>query len=85
MKTQFMFVFTNSTIKLEHAEIIVKKCMIYLQCFKAINVKILEHHEANPGFNSGSPVESPSCKHVFFRVETVLTLDGVATNHVVEV
>ena len=53
--------------------------------FKAINVKISEHHEANPGFNSGSPVESPSCKHVFVRVRTVLTLDGVATNHVVEV
>ena len=85
MKTQFMFVFTNSTIKQVHAEIIVKKCMIYLQCFKAINVKISEHHEANPGFNSESPVESPSCKHVFVRVGTVLTLDGVATNHVVEV
>ena len=27
MKTQFMFVFTNSTIKQEHAEIITKECM----------------------------------------------------------
>ena len=26
-----------------------------------------------------------TCKHVFIRVGTVLTLDGVATNHVVEV
>ena len=59
--------------------------MIYLQCFKAINVKISEHHEANPGFDSKSPVESPSCKHLFVRVGTVLTLDGVATNQVVGV
>ena len=53
--------------------------------FEAISTKISEHHEANPGFDSGSPVESPSCKHVFVRVGTVLTLDGVATNHVVKV
>ena len=33
--------------------------------FEAISAKISEHHEANPGFNSGSPVESPSCKYVF--------------------
>ena len=26
-----------------------------------------------------------ACKHVFVRVGTVLTLNGVATNHVVEV
>ena len=59
--------------------------MIYLQYFKAISIEISEHHEANPGFDSDSPVESPSCKHVFVRVGTVLTLDGVATNQVVEV
>ena len=29
--------------------------------------------------------EDGNCKHVFVRVWTVLTLDGVATNHVVEV
>ena len=51
MKTQFMFVFTNSTIKQEHAEII-KEYMSYLQYFKAISAKISEHHETNPGFNS---------------------------------
>ena len=33
MKTQFMFVFTNSTIKQEHAEIIIKNVWIYLQYF----------------------------------------------------
>ena len=59
--------------------------MIYLQYFKAISIEISEHHEANPGFDSESPVESPSCKHVFVRVGTVLTLDGVATNQVVGV
>ena len=53
--------------------------------FEAISAKISEHHEANPGFNSGFPAESPSCKHVFVRVGTILTLDGVATNQVVEV
>ena len=53
--------------------------------FEAISTKISEHHEANPRFDSGSPAESPSCKHVFVRVGTVLTLDGVATNHVVKV
>ena len=42
--------------------------------FEAISTKISEHHEANPGFDSGSPVESPSGKHVFVRVGTVLTL-----------
>ena len=59
--------------------------MIYLQYFKIISIKISEHHEANLGFNSGSPVESPSCKHVFVRIGTVLTLDGIATNQVVGV
>ena len=59
--------------------------MIYSQYFKAISIKISEHHEANPGINYRSPVESPSCKHVFVRVRTELTLDGVATNHVVGV
>ena len=28
--------------------------MVYLQYFKAISIKISEHHEANPGFNSES-------------------------------
>ena len=38
----------------------------YLQYFlEAINAKISEHHGANLEFNSGSPVESPSCKHIF--------------------
>ena len=27
MKTQFMFIFTNSTIKQEHTEIVTKECM----------------------------------------------------------
>ena len=51
MKTQFMFVFTNSTIKQEHAKII-KKCMNLFTVFflETISVKISEHHEANPGF-----------------------------------
>ena len=57
--------------------------MNYLQYFKAISAKISEHHEANPRFNSGSLVESSSYKHVFVRVGTVLTLNGVATNQVV--
>ena len=48
-----MFVFTNSTIKQEYAEIIIKNVWIYLQYFKAISAKILEHHEANPGFIFG--------------------------------
>ena len=46
-----MFIFTNSTIKQEHAKIIIKKCMNLFTVFlEAINAKILEHHEANPGF-----------------------------------
>ena len=49
-----MFVFTDSTIKQEYAENIHKECMNLFTVFlKAINVKISEHHEANPGFNSG--------------------------------
>ena len=48
-----MFVFTKSTIKQEHAEIIIKNVRIYLQYFKAISAKILQHHEANPGFIFG--------------------------------
>ena len=48
-----MFVFTNSTIKQEHAEIIIKKIHELFTVFlEAINAKILEHHEANPGFDS---------------------------------
>ena len=55
MKTQFMFVFTKSIIKQEHAENIHKECMNLFTVFflfEAISAKILEHHEANPGFNS---------------------------------
>ena len=48
--------------------------MSYLQYFKAISVKILEHYKANPRFDSCSLVESPSYKHVFVRVGTVLKL-----------
>ena len=59
--------------------------MNYLQYFKAISVKISEHHETNPGFIFESLVESPSCKHIFVRVGTVLTLNGVAINQVVGV
>ena len=33
IKTQFMFVFTKSTIKQEHAEIIIKKCMTLFTVF----------------------------------------------------
>ena len=53
MKTQFMLVFTNSTIKQEHAEIITKECINLFTVFlETINVKISKHHEANPGFDS---------------------------------
>ena len=46
-----MFVFTKSTIKQEHAENIHKECMnLFIVFFEAINAKISEHHEANPGF-----------------------------------
>ena len=31
--------------------------MNYLQYFKAISIKILKHHEANPGFDSSVPNE----------------------------
>ena len=41
--------------------------MSYLQYFKAISIKISEHHEANPGFDSWVPAESPSCRCVFVR------------------
>ena len=51
MKTQFMFVFTKSTIKQEHAENIHKECMNLFTVFlEAISAKISEHHEANPRF-----------------------------------
>ena len=51
MKTQFMFVFTNSIIKQEHTEIITKECINLFTIFpEAINAKISEHHEANLGF-----------------------------------
>ena len=68
-----------------HAKIINKDIWFIYSIFKAISIKISEHHEANPGFNSGSPVESPSCKHVFVRERQYLRLDGVATNYVVGV
>ena len=43
--------FTKNTIKQEHAENIHKECMNLFTVFlKAINAKILEHHEANPRF-----------------------------------
>ena len=58
--------------------------MSYLQYFKAISVKISEHHKVNPEFDSWSLVESPSCKHMFIWVGMTLTLDGVAINHVIE-
>ena len=49
-----MFVFTNSTIKQEHAENIHKECMNLFTIFlEAINAKISKHHEANPEFDSG--------------------------------
>ena len=38
-----------------------------------------------PKFHFKTLKINPFCKHVFVRVETVLTLDGVATNHIVEV
>ena len=40
MKTQFMFIFTNSTTKQEHAEIIIKECIYLFTVFKAISAKI---------------------------------------------
>ena len=86
MKTQFMFVFTNSTIKQEHAEIITKECMNLFTVFlKPLVPKFQNITRLILGFDSRSPVESPSYKHVFVRVGTVLTLDGVVTNQVVEV
>ena len=51
IKTQFMFLFTKSTIKQEHAENIHKECMNLFTVFlAAISAKISEHHEANLGF-----------------------------------
>ena len=47
-----MFVFTNSTIKQEHAKIIKEFMNLFTVFFEAINAKISEHHEANPGFDS---------------------------------
>ena len=53
MKTQFMVVFTNSTIKQKYVEKIIKDVMNLFTVFlEAISAKILEHHEANPEFIS---------------------------------
>ena len=53
--------------------------------FEAINAKISEHHEANPGFDSNPQWSRQAVSTYFVRVGTVLTLNGVVTNHVVEV
>ena len=59
--------------------------MIYLQYFNTISIKISEHHEANPGFNS-LPQQSRQVVSTYASgVGMVLTLDGLATNHVVGV
>ena len=50
MKTQFMFIFTNSTIKQVHAEIIKEFMNLFTVFLEVISAKISEHHEANPGF-----------------------------------
>ena len=84
MKTQFMFIFTNSTIKQEDAEIIIKDMAFIYSVLKPLMSKFRNITRLILGLIL-SPVESPSCKHVFFLVRTVLTLDGVATNQVVEV
>ena len=84
MKTQFMFIFTNSTIKQEDAEIIIKDMTFIYSVLKPLISKFRNITRLILGLIL-PPVESPSCKHVFVRVGTVLTLNGVATNQVVEV
>ena len=84
MKTQFMFIFINSTIKQEDAEIIIKDMAFIYSVLKPLISKFRNITRLILGLIR-SPAESPSCKHVFVRVRTVLTLNGVATNQVVEV
>ena len=64
MKTQFMFVFTNSTIKQEHVEIIIKYTWIIYSILKPLVPKFRNITRLILGLIR-SPVESPSCKHVF--------------------
>ena len=53
MKTQFMFVFTKSTIKQEHAENFHKECMnLFTVFFKAINAKLWNITRLILGFDS---------------------------------
>ena len=80
-----MFIFINSTIKQEDAEIIIKNMAFYLQCFKAISAKISEHHEANPGFNSGPQWSRQAVSTYLSGSGQYSRWYGVATNHVVEV
>ena len=56
--------------------------MIYLQYFKAISIKISEHHEANPGFNPGPQWSRQAVSMCSSGSEHYLFLNGVATNHV---
>ena len=75
----------NSTIKQKDAEIIIKDMAFIYSVLKPLMSKFRNITRLILGFDFGSPVESPSCKHVFVRVGTVLTFDRVTTNHVVEV
>ena len=59
--------------------------MIYSQYFKAISIKISEHHEANPGFNSTPQWSRQAVSTYSSESGRYLRLDGVATNHVVGV
>ena len=51
--------------------------------FEAINAKISEHHEANPGFNSGPQWSRQAVSTCLSGLRRYLRLYGVATNQVV--
>ena len=59
--------------------------MSYLQYFKAISIKILEHHEANPKFNFCPQQSHQAVSTCSSESGRYLRLNGVATNHVIEV
>ena len=53
--------------------------------FEAINAKISEHHEANPGFNSGPQWSRQAVSTYLSESGQYSHWYGVATNHVVGV
>ena len=59
--------------------------MIYLQYFKAISAKFRNITRLIQGLDSGPQWSRQAVSTYFVRDGTVLTLDGVATNHVVGV